>query len=949
MTSPGASTVDPLSPLVTRLVESEAQFYSRYDWCLNVFPTVAQMAEHLRGELEALGHVPPDWRKGEIHLNLFLLTCGIADAVDDYLLGRGYDFSKAAAVAPILRPAVRFADCVLEFRQRIRGLRLRSLRRWRSDLEASAMGLAQRLLGIGNPVAELADLGPLLARLRWLPSSLQNTRVRIAAAFRSQDLSHHDVVALGRKLVDAFPARHRPLLLVGLRTAGSYFVPLLRAYLDSEGFRQVETVTLRPKRGIPPWERVRLTRLAAGGGLGVLVDEPVNSGSTLAKCVSLLNNCGFSTQSLVALFPVHPSRRTWSSDFHPPIPVLPLEPEEWYKPHALAPPIVEARLAEYFPGQKVVAVREATGFNTQLERMSDLRFHSRVKRVYEVDLQTAAGPVQTRYVLAKGVGWGWLSYHAFLVSARLGRFLPPVLGLREGVLFTEWLPAGELSGQDRETSIQWVADYLATRAKLLRLGEDPTPAMCQDGRHQGLERLSSLLARAYGWQHAAALRRPAVEWQLALSMDHVPSLIDGRMHPSEWIRSGSSLRKTDFEHHGMGKTELNVTDPAYDLADTMLGWGLSQPEEDLLIARYRECSGDDTVEHRLFLYKLLAGAWSMARAIDLLEDDRLLNRHDELNRRYLEALRFLVLQTTRYCAGFCDRPARAAWTSPLAVLDVDGVLDKQIFGFPSTTAAGIKAVSLLHNHGVGIALNTARSVPALQAYCHAYGFVGGVAEYGSYVWDGVKDRERVLVGEESLREIGALRDALIAIPGVHLDDEYRYSIRAFVYEKGATLPLPTALIRGLVAELKLERLTWHQHFTDSMVTAAETDKGLGLDVLLDLADCPDTELLAIGDSGPDLLMFRRASRSFAPAQIPCRQAARLAGCRIASRSYQPGFLESAHFMIHPTGRRCLTCQTSSRLRTGDLFSTLLILADRSRPGLLLRALLDPRAVKVFAQ
>ena len=29
------------------------------------------------------------------------------------------------------------------------------------------------------------------------------------------------------------------------------------------------------------------------------------------------------------------------------------------------------------------------------------------------------------------------------------------------------------------------------------------------------------------------------------------------------------------------------------------------------------------------------------------------------------------------------------WRSPLVVMDIDGVLDKQIFGFPSTTAAGV--------------------------------------------------------------------------------------------------------------------------------------------------------------------------------------------------------------------------------------------------------------------
>jgi len=61
------------------------------------------------------------------------------------------------------------------------------------------------------------------------------------------------------------------------------------------------------------------------------------------------------------------------------------------------------------------------------------------------------------------------------------------------------------------------------------------------------------------------------------------------------------------------------------------------------------------------------------------------------------------------------------------VLDIDGVLDKQIFGYPSTTAAGMRALGLLHSHGRAVALNTARTVREGKEYCQAYGFVGGAA------------------------------------------------------------------------------------------------------------------------------------------------------------------------------------------------------------------------------
>ncbi len=90
------------------------------------------------------------------------------------------------------------------------------------------------------------------------------------------------------------------------------------------------------------------------------------------------------------------------------------------------------------------------------------------------------------------------------------------------------------------------------------------------------------------------------------------------------------------------------------------------------------------------------------------------------------------MQTARFCGGFC-RPVEApCWRSPLVVTDIDGVLDHRFFGFPCTTLAGIEALALLHVHKASIAVDTARSLPEVQEYCRAYGFVGGVAEYGSY-------------------------------------------------------------------------------------------------------------------------------------------------------------------------------------------------------------------------
>ena len=285
------------------------------------------------------------------------------------------------------------------------------------------------------------------------------------------------------------------------------------------------------------------------------------------------------------------------------------------------------------------------------------------------------------------------------------------------------------------------------------------------------------------------------------------------------------------------------------------------------------------------------------------------------------------------------------------MLDVDGVLDKKIFGFPSTTAAGIRAVSLLHAHEVAVALNTARTVPEVKEYCRAYGFVGGVAEYGAVAWDAVSGRERVLVSDESRQQLDRARHALRALPGVFLNDDYRYSLRAYTYERGTTVALPTMLIRNLLAGLGADRLDFHQTYLDTAVLAKETDKGRGLEALLALSGNDGCETIAVGDSEADLPMFRVARRSFAPSHISCRSAATRLGCRIADRAFQPGLLGIVRSIVHSGGGRCDRCRACDGWppEGATLFWSLLEVADQSRRRLLLRALVDPTALQAFAK
>jgi hydroxymethylpyrimidine pyrophosphatase-like HAD family hydrolase len=290
-----------------------------------------------------------------------------------------------------------------------------------------------------------------------------------------------------------------------------------------------------------------------------------------------------------------------------------------------------------------------------------------------------------------------------------------------------------------------------------------------------------------------------------------------------------------------------------------------------------------------------------------------------------------VLAAIQLCGKLCLHPTEVLWKTPLVVTDIDGVLDRMVFGFPCATAAGIKAISLLHSHNFGMAVNTARSLQEVKQYCSSYSFAGGVAEYGAVLWDAVNRREVVLVSSHSLAQMDRVKKALQEIPGVFLNDDYQYSLRAVTYQNGRTSPLPPVLVQDVLGRLKADRLRVHHTGLDTAIVAKETDKGAGLLQLLKLAGLTADETVAIGDSEPDLAMFRVAHSSFAPGHISCRREARLLRCWIASMAYQPGLLEIARQISHPHGGTCDHCRSVEAAWPNEknLFVSLLSAADET--------------------
>src|SRR5437867_12693673 len=114
--------------------------------------------------------------------------------------------------------------------------------------------------------------------------------------------------------------------------------------------------------------------------------------------------------------------------------------------------------------------------NRSPHERSDEKFHTRLKRVFETHLADAHGRAETRYVLAKSVGWGWLGYHALIPGERLAAFVPPGLGLRDGRLYSEWLPQEDepKAGRGRDRWMEGGASCLASRVRVLTLAVDPT-------------------------------------------------------------------------------------------------------------------------------------------------------------------------------------------------------------------------------------------------------------------------------------------------------------------------------------------------------------------------------------------------------------------------------------------------------------------------------------------
>jgi trehalose-6-phosphatase len=906
----------PVTPHLTDSVAaSEREFYALYDWCLNPILSVRELFQRLTEELNRFGDLRVDWQRHESTINQYLFICAIACTVDDYLAWRPWNLSPVAARFPRFRRGAALVQALLNapwsVRHRVGDAAIvRWRRQWGRCVDRVCEMLVRRELRTVDSFdearrrSELRTMVDDLTKAR-LPHRLLQQRMRLPEGFRCQDLTHHDVFALAQRFVDHQPTPGDRLIVLGPRTAGAYFAPLTKAYLAARGWTRVSWMTIRPKIGITWGEWRELRRAARQEARFLLVDDHPNTGATFRLMRGALRQMRIPVQRITILAPHHAAERDRALHQDGELPVIRLEPEESYKTRWLGTGGADSYIREYYADWAAVRIHlnpAVHAVNAELETHYPDGFHVRLKRLFRVELTGKTEESVVRHLFAKSVGWGWLGYHAYLAGIRLSDCVPPVVGLREGLLFTKW--AGDVlpsqAGLPRTRRVQVLASYVVKRSRRLRLAGDPVFGS-SGYRWNGWDGIVTILRGAYGG-YLSRLKVPALRRHLRRYVCPVPMLLDGRMGPDEWIATTAGIRKVDFEHHNFGGAEQDFVDPAWDLASAAFEFALTAREEHELLYAYVRGSGDRTIYYRILLYQLAYGVRTMQIAEQAIAQRGRGHRLEHWNTRYLRARDFVISRMNRHLAGPARSASRSpqAWAKRLFFLDLDGVFDCERFGFPHTTASGLAALDLLGAHDFSVILNTGRSVEHVRDYCQAYGLPGGIAEYGSVFVDAVANCEWPLIDSAAAEQVARCRDALTKMPGVFVDEGYRYSIRAYRWFGSHQVALNSREVQDLLAGCGCDRLIIIPRLTDgTYLVQAGTSKGSALSAVTSRLGYPLEATGAMGDSEQDIDALAVAAFSYAPANCSkaVRELARRGGCHVMSQPFQRGLLAAVRDLL----------------------------------------------------
>ncbi|HWG25848.1 glycosyltransferase [Actinospica sp.] len=836
-------------------------------------------------------------------LDAYLAACGIDQMIEDRLrrtsslLRRTADLARADDRGAAGHAALRGLDATAAITGASRAhrelghwhRRIRELISVLADLDPADDRLGAALAAIGHSVPARA------ARL------LADAVLRPPACFRSFDQHPRDIDELVDRFAARYPDRTRPLLILGARTSGSYLAPLAAARARALGYRDVTVRTTRPGERLMPGETRLVQRIRHAGGLTVVLDDPPASGRSLARIARAVEHTGFPRDRVVlayAAFADHDVPKHLTDR-----PRVTLPAAAWDIRTRLGSDALRRTVPALLPADtKILAITDTLpGIPTRLGHLAV---------PVTVTVATDHGPTELPLV-AEGAGLGYLGRHAAHVADALTGTVPHVHGFTDGILLRERGPR-EQSPSGRAVPADTLADYVTTRRNALPLTADRSLRLT--GREPTWEIGARILAPALG-RLGTPLRPLLIDPILrTLLSSENPCIVDGRMLP--WLWSGDvtdGWHKTDFDEGSFSHLDLASTDPVYDLAAAAV---LAPDAEDKLVARYQQNTGDQIGPARWCVHKLVH-AWNIKRLKTLgygselaaLDPTRI---QDRAVQQFFARL---------YLADLDDEP-RGPW----CVLDLDGVLEADVLGFPTTSPAGALSLRALRAHGYRVLLATGRPIPDVQDRCANYRLAGAVAEYGAAMYNPASGATNLLRPEHD----DALAAELSARPSTGIDPRYRCCVRAYRHtDHGRRTALDPGTVEDVMTRYQVTAVNGDAQ-TDLLPNGL--DKTHGIRALTRLLDGPDVPIaLAVGDSGTDVAMLRAADLGLAPANAD-RPAMHAAGIDVLTRHYQTGLAQAVARLLGHAPGSCPACRAPRFEPAEQALLALLAIPEAGRRG-----------------
>jgi len=900
---------------------------------------------------------------GPRRIDAFLLAAGMNQILEDHL---HRDFAELERISRTLEGVAGRLGRVAA--RLVRGLRAtglaaravwpreRRLIGWQLEVERAVRLLVAAMQSEDEDAVPDAgaEVESILRRAPGLPVELRRSIIRLPTCFRSLDQRPADM----QRIVEEFARRHgdreQSILVVGLRTSGSYLAPLYAHFLAQAGYMDVGSATLRPGQPLLSHELDRLEQVAARGGMVLLTDDPPKTGSSLARAARAIEATGIPAGSIKLLLPllsdaqqIPPGLAGYEAF------VLPMN--RWEIQELLEPDKLRETLSGLLVGREisisdgrerfVVAGVERVepvdlGPRSDLKAGSPVRRH--VRALIRVTLRAAPDGREVEHLIyVKGVGLGYFGGHSLVAAQKLHVFFPDLYGVSQGLLFRQWLSeSARISDSTPLPELPLtIGRYVAARNAAMTATEDKS--LRTDGLNPIWQRIADLIGQGFGRQrvlfrsalHAAAQRLLEVR---------NPSVIDGSMAVSQWFATThSDPVKVDYDERAFSNQDTVIDqlysyDAVFDLAAAVADRELeADPEiadyhfDDAVLAAYESATGTSVGRERWLLYQLLhlfsqrrfvQSLWHEVRE-GAIPGDGLTN----LDAAAVMALEDRVSRAAahadqRYLAHTLLGDATSPPTGPLCAIDIDGVLETGWLGYSSATHEGVEAIRRLMRHGYRPIVVTGRSLGEVIDRCRAFGLAGGVAEYGAAIYDHGAGRVVELLEPTEAAAFARIRAGLSQMPEIHVDAGYRRIVRASRISGSSRRPLPDEVLE----RLEVEAVTAVRGLEQTDLLPAHINKGRGVRALAQLLSrgepIPHLPLaLAVGDSYADLTMLAEAGASFGPANSD--QAVKASGARITSSARQNGLHQAVSAFLDHEPSRCASCRSPQISRDASLLLT----------------------------